>query len=55
MNTLLDVLNQNYTQAIILVLTVGVTVVIYYWQRKSTRCDAARIIVMQIDNINQKN
>lgn len=54
MKKLLDILNENYFQSIILILTVVVTIIIYYWQRRSARCDAARVIVMQIDSVNQK-
>lgn len=55
MQMLLDILEKDYAQSIILIVTVGVTIAIYYWQKRAERRDAARIIVMQIDSINQKS
>lgn len=52
--SLWDFFDSNFVQNIILVITVGVTIWIYFVQMKARRRDAARIIVMQIDSINQK-
>lgn len=49
-----DFFNSNVVQNIIMVITVAVTIWIYFLQRKAARRDAARVIVIQIDSISQK-
>lgn len=46
--------NSNFFQTLILIITVGVTIIIYYKQRKTETRNAARMIIIQIDSIKTK-
>ena len=48
---LLDLLNTNFAQAIILIITACITWVIYKKQRQQTVKEAAAILVLQLDNM----
>ena len=54
MDNLWAFIDSNFFQTIILIITVSVTIWIYFYQKGAERRDAARVIVMQIDSIDQK-
>lgn len=51
MNILWEIADSNFFQTFILIITVIVTIWIYFHQKKAERKDAARIVVMQINNV----
>lgn len=54
MDKIIEIMGTVHAQSFILLATVIVTGAIFFYQRKAEKRDAARIIVMQIDSINQK-
>lgn len=54
MKVVFNILGSDCIDAIIMFLTVVVTIVIYVTQKRNERRNAARIIVMQIDIINHR-
>ncbi len=54
MSTFLEILGEGYTQSLILIITVAVTAIIYFLQKRDERINAARMIVMQIDSLNNR-
>ena len=54
MQIFLEILGEGYTQSLILIITVAVTAIIYFLQKRDERRNAARMIVMQIDSMNKR-
>lgn len=54
MSIIFKVLGYDCVDAIIMLITVGVTIAIYVIQKRNERRNAARIIIMQIDTINHR-
>lgn len=54
MKVFLEILGEGYTQSLILIVTVAVTAIIYFLQKRDEKRNAARMIVMQIDSLNSK-
>lgn len=54
MKVFLEILGESYIQSLILIITVAVTAIIYFLQKRDEKRNAARMIVMQIDSLNSR-